>query len=88
MENKKLKGILIGGPIPTKEDFLDQGQLLTALKEKVIAVKNLGGTEMHGLQELVELSQDVLAEQEITKQKLILDLFFEKLAIFEETMNL
>ena len=79
-ENKKLKGILIGGPIPTKEDFLDQGQLLTALKEKVIAVKNLGGTEMHGLQELVELSQDVLKEQEITKQKLILDLFFEKLA--------
>ncbi len=79
-ENKKLKGILIGGPIPTKEDFLDQGQLLTALKKKVIAVKNLGGTEMHGLQELVELSQDVLAEQEITKQKLVLDLFFEKLA--------
>ena len=47
---------------------------------KVIGIKNLGGTGMHGLQELVELSKDVLAEQEITKQKKILDQFFEKLA--------
>ena len=35
---------------------------------------------MHGLQELVERCQDVLSEQEITKQRQILDLFFEKLA--------
>lgn len=79
-DNKKLKGILVGGPIPTKEEFLEQGQLVTALKEKVIAVKDIGGTEMHGLQELVERCQDVLADQVITKQRLILDLFFEKLA--------
>ena len=79
-DNKKLKGILVGGPIPTKEDFLEQGGLVTALKDKVIAVKDLGGTEMHGLQELVEKCQDILAEQEITKQKQILDEFFEMLA--------
>ena len=79
-ENKKLKGFLIGGPIPTKDEFLDQGQLATALKNKVIAVKDIGGTGMHGLQELVERCEDVLAEQEITKQRVILDLFFEKLA--------
>jgi len=78
-DNKKLKGILVGGPIPTKEEFLEQGQLVTALKNKVVAVKDIGGTEMHGLQELVENCQDVLAEQEITKQKKILDEFFEKL---------
>jgi len=79
-DNKKLKGILVGGPIPTKDEFLEQGQLATALKEKVIAVKDIGGTGMHGLQELVERCEDVLVEQEITKQRLILDLFFEKLA--------
>lgn len=79
-ENKKLKGILIGGPIPTKEEFLEQGQLVTQLKDKVIGVRDIGGTEMHGLQELVERSQDLLAEQEITKQKKILDEFFERLA--------
>lgn len=78
--NQKLKGILVGGPIPTKEEFLEQGHLITALKEKVIAVKDLGGTGYSGLVELVNLCQDVLAEQEITKQKKILDEFLEKLA--------
>ena len=79
-ENKKLKGILIGGPIPTKEEFLEQGQLVTQLKDKVIAVRDLGGTEMSGLIDLVNLCEDVLSEQEITKQKRILDEFFETLA--------
>jgi len=79
-DNKKLKGILVGGPIPTKDEFLAQGQLVTQLKNKVIAIKDIGGTGMHGLQELVERCQDVLSEQEITKQRVILDLFFEKLA--------
>jgi peptide chain release factor subunit 1 len=79
-DNKKLKGIIIGGPIPTKEEFLKQGQLVTQLKDKVIGVKDIGGTGMHGLHELVEASEDLLAEQEMTKQRKILDLFFERLA--------
>lgn len=79
-DNEKLKGILIGGPIPTKDEFLEKGNLATKLKDQVIAVKDIGGTEMHGLQELVQSSQDVLAEQEITKQKVILDEFLALLA--------
>ncbi|MFZ5955378.1 MAG: peptide chain release factor aRF-1 [Nanoarchaeota archaeon] len=79
-ENKKLKGILVGGPIPTKEEFLETGNLATALKDKVIAVRDIGDTELPGLKALVEACQDVLAEQEITKQKKILDEFFAALA--------
>ncbi len=79
-ENEKLKGILIGGPIPTKDEFLKTGNLATKLKDKVIAVKDIGDTEMHGLRMLVLACQDVLAEQEVTKQKQILDEFFEVLA--------
>lgn len=79
-ENKKIKGILIGGPIPTKDEFLDSGNLVTKLKEKVIAVRDIGDTGMPGLRELVEKSQDALIEQEITIQKKILDEFFMALA--------
>lgn len=75
----KLKGILIGGPIPTKEDFLDEGQLVTKLKEKVIAVKDLGYVDEHGLELLVESSQDDIKEQELIKEKKILERFFETL---------
>jgi peptide chain release factor subunit 1 len=78
-ELKKLKGILIGGPIPTKEEFIAVGQLQTQLKDKIIAVRDMGDTDVSGLKDLVELSQDVLAEQEVTKQKKILDIFFTML---------
>lgn len=79
-DNKKLKGILVGGPMPTKEDFLDKGMLVTELKKKVIAVKDLGDSGIKGLIDLVRLSEDVLMEQEVTKQKKILDEFFSMLA--------
>jgi len=78
-EMKKLKGIIVGGPGPTKEDFLKEGQIVTALKEKILGVKDLGYADRHALGSLVEVSQDLLAEQEITKEKKILEDFFNKL---------
>jgi len=72
----KLKGILVGGPIPTKEEFLEQGELVTKLKEKVIGVKDLGYTDEHGLELLVEQSQEDIANQELIKEKNILTKFF------------
>ncbi len=76
----KLKGILVGGPGPTKEEFLKEGQLVTALKEKIIAVKDIGYADEHGLELLVEASQDVLSAVEVTKEKQLLEEFFTLLA--------
>lgn len=78
-DEKKLKGIFIGGNFPTNEDFLRQSQLVTQLKNKVMCVKNMGGTKLNGLHELVGLCQQDLEEAEITKQKLIIDSFMVKL---------
>jgi peptide chain release factor subunit 1 len=72
----RLKGIMIGGPMPSKEDFMKEGQLVTALKEKVIAMKDLGYADEHGIELLVEASKDVIAEQEITKEKKLMENFF------------
>lgn len=76
---KKLKGIIVGGPGPTKEDFLKEGQIVTALREKIIGVKDIGYADEQALEMLVEASQDLLAEQEITREKKILEDFFNKL---------
>lgn len=75
-EMPRLKGILVGGPIPTKEEFLETGDLVTKLKEKVIAVKDIGYVDEHGLKLLVESSQEDIAEQEIIKEKKVLERFF------------
>lgn len=74
-----LKGILVGGPGPTKEDFLKEGQLLTVLEEKVIGVKDIGYADEHGIELLVEASQDILANQEIIYEKKLLEKFFNML---------
>ncbi len=78
-ENKKLKGILIGGPIPTKDEFIDDEYLATQLREKIIGRVDIGGSDESGLKELVEKSQDILASQEIVKEKKLLERFFETL---------
>ncbi len=75
----KLAGLLIGGPIPTKEEFLKEGDLPTKLKEKVIAIKDLGYTDEHGLKILVEASHDDIEEQEKVKEKNLISKFFETL---------
>jgi peptide chain release factor subunit 1 len=74
-----LKGILVGGPGPAKEDFLKEGQLITALHEKIIGIKDIGYADEHGLELLVEGSGDLLAEQEITHEKKLMEKFFNML---------
>jgi peptide chain release factor subunit 1 len=75
-----LKGIIIGGPGPTKYDFVDSGLITTDLKKKILGIKDLSYTEEFGLEELVDKSQDILAQEEIADEKKIVTRFLELLA--------
>jgi len=76
---KNLKGIIIGGPIPTKEDFVKEGLLVTALKNKIIGMKDIGYASEYGVELLVQQSQDLLSQQAIVKEKQFMEKFFEML---------
>jgi len=78
-EMPKLKGILVGGPIPTKDEFVDDEYLVTQLREKIIGRIDIGGSDESGLKELVKKSQDILASQEIIHEKQLMERFFETL---------
>jgi len=80
LSDKNLKGIIVGGPGPTKYDFLDRGYVTADVKNKVIAIKDLSYTGEFGLQELLEKSQDVLADEEVIDEKKIVGKFFELLS--------
>ena len=75
-DRKHLKGILVGGPGPTKEEFVNGDYLPTKLKDKILTIKDLSYTGEFGLQELLEKSEDVLAEQSVIEEKQILNKFF------------
>jgi len=78
--NKNLKGIIMGGPGPTKYDFIEGGYITNEVKKKIIATKDLSYTGEFGLQELVDKSQDVLAKEDIISEKKIMAKFFDTLA--------
>jgi peptide chain release factor subunit 1 len=75
----ELKGIIIGGPGPTKYEFADGPYITNEVKKKIIGIKDLSYTEEFGLQELVEKSDDILAEEEINEEKKIMQRFFDTL---------
>ncbi len=76
----ELKGLIVGGPGPTKYDFVDGHFLPTDLKNKIIAIKDLSYTDEFGLQELVDKSADILAEEGIIAEKKLLARFFDLLS--------
>ncbi|MBN2052473.1 peptide chain release factor aRF-1 [Candidatus Woesearchaeota archaeon] len=84
---KELKGILIGGPSTTTNEFVTHGYLTGDIQAKVIAVKDLSYTDEFGLQELLEKSQDVLAEEEVAKEKVVVQKFFNLLATRQEMVS-
>ncbi|MBR9689879.1 MAG: peptide chain release factor 1 [Candidatus Altiarchaeota archaeon] len=72
------KGILLGGPGPTKEEF--EKMLSNKARKKIIAIKDIGYGEEYGLRELVTKSEDILAQTEMVIEKRILGKFFTKIA--------
>lgn len=75
-----LKGILVGGPGPTKYEMVEGPYITNDVKKKIIAVKDLTYTDEFGISELVDRSQDVLAQEEIADEKKIMTRFFEMLS--------
>lgn len=76
---QELKGVIIGGPGPTKEMFYEKGYLHYQIQKKVLGVKDIGSTDEYGLEELVNKSQDLLKEAMITKERELLQKFFIEL---------
>ncbi|MBI5871691.1 peptide chain release factor aRF-1 [archaeon] len=77
---KDMKGILLGGPGPTKEEFLKGPWFNEELRRKVICLQDLGYNGYQGLKELVEKSKAELAKEAITEEREIVQKFLKCLA--------
>ncbi len=74
-----LKGIIIGGPGVTVNDFMNHDYVTGELKRKIIGTKDLSYTDDFGLQELLDKSTDLLEAEEIAREKKIMERFFKQL---------
>jgi len=82
-----LKGIIVGGPGPTKYELVEGNFITGDVKKKIIGIKDLSYTEEFGLQELLEKSEDILAKEEVIDEKKIMGQFFDKLAKDPDTVT-
>ena len=73
-----LKGIIVGGPGTTVNDFLQKEYITGDLQKKIIGTKDLSYTEEYGLQELLDKSEDLLAEEDIAREKKTMQEFFNE----------
>jgi peptide chain release factor subunit 1 len=75
----ELDGILVGGPSPTKDEFLDGDYLHHELRDKVLGKFDVSYTDESGLSDLVDAGQAALAEADLMDDKDDMEEFFEEL---------
>jgi len=75
----EMDGILVGGPSPTKDEFLDGDYLHHELQDVVLGKFDVAYTDESGLYDLVDAASEVLAEHEILEDKQLMEAFFGEL---------
>ena len=70
-----LKGIIVGGPGPTKEDFLKGNHIHYELKDKILTVVDAAYTGVGGVKEVVDKSKDFLKSVRFYEERKIVQDF-------------
>jgi len=74
-----LVGVLIGGPSPTKEEFIKGEYLHYEIQKKILGAFDVSYTDESGLSELVDKAQDALQGIDLMREKKVMDRFMREL---------
>ena len=75
VNDTKVTGLIVGGPGPTKEDFLKGGYLHYQLQKNVLAVIDSSYAGREGVRELVEKAADTLQDVRLIEEKKLVQRF-------------
>jgi peptide chain release factor subunit 1 len=76
----ELKGIILGGPGTTINDFMNKEYVTGDVQKKIIGTKDLSYTGEFGMQELLDKSEDLLVAEDVADEKRIMGRFFNELS--------
>ncbi|MCD6414563.1 MAG: peptide chain release factor aRF-1 [Candidatus Diapherotrites archaeon] len=71
-------GVIVGGPGPTKEEFVKGDYLSAVTKKKVVGTIDTSYTDESGIKELVEKSGQLVGELEVLREKRLINEFFKE----------
>lgn len=75
----ELKGVIIGGPGHTKEEFVEGDYLHHEIKNLIITTVDTSYTGEFGIREVMEKSMDVLTEIDVVREKKLVQKFLVEL---------
>jgi len=79
LELPDLKGIIIGGPGHTKEEFIEGDYLHHEIKQKIITSVDTSYTGEFGIREVMDKSMDILTEIDVMREKKLMQRFLHEL---------
>ena len=79
LAQKDLKGILVGGPGPTKDYFVKSEYLHYELQKKIVDTFDVGYTDEYGLKELVEKARESLRHLDLMREKDLMQKLLEEI---------
>jgi peptide chain release factor subunit 1 len=86
LAEENLKGILVGGPGPTKQYFVDENYLHYEIQNKIIDLFDTGYTDEFGLKELVTAASGTMDELKIAKEKKMMKIFLKEVTKTEGSL--
>jgi hypothetical protein len=78
MKDPKVKGIIAGGPGPTKYEVINSEHLFPDVKKKILGSLDTGYTDETGINELVNKSGELIQKLEIQREKELVDRFIKE----------
>ncbi len=86
LQEENLKGILVGGPGPTKQYFVDEALLHYEIQEKIIDIFDTGYTDEFGLKELVSSASETMSNLKIFQEKKVMKRFLKEITKNEKSL--
>ncbi len=81
-----MKGILVGGPGPTKQYFVNESYLHYEVQKKIIDTFDTGYTDEFGLRDLVATAADKMTDLRVSQEKKIMQRFLSEVTKTEKNM--
>jgi len=81
-----IKGILVGGPGPTKQYFVNESYLHYEVQKKIIDTFDTGYTDEFGLRDLVAAAADKMTDLRVSQEKKIMKRFLAEVTKSEKSM--
>jgi len=77
-QEENIKGILVGGPGPTKHYFVEESYLHYEIQDKIIDSFDTGYTDEYGLRELVSAASETMTTLKISSEKKLMKRFLKE----------